>query len=106
MFNHILLEAFCTKDYDENQHKNRPDFCMGEDNIPQYSCLQNNCPFFNFTSHENALCYINENSEAEEIISLGGEMFFENMNCDLLWKEISIRKINEAYSEYMDKMKS
>lgn len=91
MLNHILLEVYCTKNCDENIAKEKPIFCSGEF-VARYNCLLNKCPFFAFTSHENALCYINENSEAEEIISLGEE---DDL---LLWKEISKKKIEEAYN--------
>lgn len=91
MFNHILLEVCCTKNYDENLSKDKPSFCCSDDFIPKYDCLLSKCPFASFTSHENALCYINENSEAEEIVAFGEED-------DLpLWKEISKNKIEEAY---------
>lgn len=62
-----------------------------------------------FTSHENALCYINEKSIAEKIIALGGEMIPEYINEYVsleLWKTISIHKINEAYDKYMKHIKN
>jgi len=95
MFNHILLEVYCTKNYDENIGKDTPEFCCSNELTPRYDCLFNKCLFVSFTSHENALCYVNEKSEAEKIIVLSEE---DNLQ---LWKEISIKKINEAYDCYM-----
>ena len=47
------------------------------------------------------------NTIAEEIVSLGGEMVpdsCEEAQAQLLWKEIAVKKINEAYEEYMKKI--
>ncbi len=98
MFNHILLEVYCTKCRDENIEKKSPEFCNSEEYIPQYSCLLNNCPFACFTSHENALCYINNKSEAKKIISIGEQ----TDNCEKLWEKISCQKIDEAYELFTD----
>lgn len=58
-----------------------------------------------FTSHENALCYVDSFSNAVEIISLGGEMLPENVDRDeareALWEKISREAIAEAYDKYM-----
>ena len=67
------------------------------------------------------MCYIGDSSEAETIISLGGEMLSESCDeekggemlsesCDeekarLLWRCISEKKIEEAYNEYMNEIK-
>lgn len=109
MFNHILLEVFCSKEYDENLCKEEPNFCQSNDHIPQYECLANNCPYATFTSHENALCFINDKSEAGKIISLGGEMIPKNQRDEDvkdLWQKIAIDKMNEAYQVYMEKLKN
>ena len=51
------------------------------------------------------MCYIGEKSAAEELISFGGEMQTsnnENCSSDIdLWKELAIKKIGEAYREYI-----
>lgn len=104
MFKHILLEVYCHK----NMEQEIPCFCESNGIIPGYYCVLNHCTHMSFTSHENALCYINEKSIAEEIISFGGEMVSESLNeceCVKLWKTISIRKINEAYDEYMKQLR-
>lgn len=95
MFNHILLEVFCSKEYDENLCKAELTFCRSEAHVPQYACLANDCPYVTFTSHENALCFVNDQSEAEELISLGGEMIPENQSdADVkdLWRKIATDK--------------
>lgn len=107
MFTQILLEVYCTKKHNINLSAKKPFFCESEECIPSYNCLLNKCPFVEFTSHENALCYIDNNSEATEIISLGGEMLKNNIDeatAKALWKEIAVKKINEAYEEYLTAM--
>ena len=104
MFKHILLEVYCHKDVGQEI----PSFCESHGIIPGYYCILNHCMHMSFTSHENALCYINEKSTAEEIITLGGEMTPESVNeCESieLWRTISVCKINEAYDEYMKQLK-
>lgn len=99
MVNHILLEVFCTKDDDKSL-----EFCDSKKCIPNYECLLKKCPFLSFTSHENSLCYTDENSEVVNIITLGGEMLTpasHNADVKTLWKEICSTKINEAYQDYM-----
>lgn len=105
MLNHVLLELFCLKETDENVNKNRPSYCNSADNNPSYACLKYDCPYLAFTSCENTLCYINELSEMEDGILFGGEMVKDG-NIDVLlkrWKEISLEKIQDAYSQYMER---
>ena len=108
MINHILIELFCRRNYNANSPIEIPSFCESDDCSPKYECLLNKCPYLDFTSHENALCYINEDSETEEIITLGGDMLLDESNdCEkerLLWKQICLQKIEEAYQMYMEKI--
>lgn len=107
MFNHILLEVYCTKDEESNIAEASVN-CCSENCLPGYRCLANNCPYICFTTHENAICYINETSEASDIIALGGDMIPQNINEELatqLWKQISRSKIQQAYEEYMSQIK-
>ena len=99
MYNHILLEVYCTKEHEENINKAAPEFCKSSERIPNYYCLLNTCPFASFTSHENALCYIDNKSQASKIISLGNESG-ENLS---LWEQICSEKIKEAHKEYNNK---
>lgn len=100
MYTHILLEVYC-----EWENKKELDMCdlpCGEksENLPTYQCLFNRCPYVAFTSCENTLCYIGKNSEAEELISFGGEMGDTDLEISE-WEKICADKINEAYDEYM-----
>ena len=110
MINHILIELFCTRNHHNNLSLKTQCSCNQKDFSPRYECLINKCPFLDFTSHENALCFINEDSEAEEIITLGGEMLSSESNCfnkeQLLWKQICFQKIEEAYHTYMELVKT
>lgn len=106
MYTHVLLDVYCF--HGEHSDSAIPDYCpckgFGAELTPGYECLFNNCPFVSFTSHENAMCYINKKSEAEEIVSLGEDWLDENFKCIPnnieLWKQIAVRKIKEAYEEY------
>ena len=98
MYNHIMLEVYCLKDLEENTKKENTDNCS--ECTPGYSCLENKCPYVTFTSYENALCYVNQNSTCEESIALGEETL-SNKKLVSLWKDIACKKINEAYDEFL-----
>lgn len=103
MTNHILIEAFCFCDKNEDGtcvYANRPG--------PTYSCMFEKCPHFAYTSCEDSLCFINSQSHSDEIISLGGEMIPDGVSeehAKALWRDISLRKLNEAYDEYMQALR-
>ena len=102
MLNHVLLEIFCLKDTDYNQDKDLPEFCP-EVRAPGYHCLQYRCPFLDFTSCENTLCYINHKAEMDVGILFGGDMESSENNAEelKLWKDISVDAVNRAYETYM-----
>ena len=102
MLNHVLLEIFCLKETYDNHSKPLPPFCPAAD-TPGYHCLYHRCPFLDFTSCENTLCYINENAEMEEGILFGGEMESAGHEPEELelWKHISVDAVNRAYETYM-----
>ena len=102
MINHILLEVFCMKNTDFNVDKPLPEYCVEQD-CPSYECLRRKCPFLDFTSCENALCYVNEKAEVEEGILFGGDMETEGDNTQNLerWKQISTDAVNRSYETYM-----
>lgn len=104
--NHIFLEVFCMKDADCNTNKPLPEFCTERGN-PSYECLRSNCPFFDFTSCENTLCYINEKAEMETGILFGGDMETDGDNTQNLelWKRISVDAVNASYQAYMRQRK-
>ena len=90
------------KDTDYNSEKPLPEFCVEQDS-PSYECLRRNCPFLDFTSCENTLCYINEKAEMEEGVLFGGDMETDGDNTRNLecWKRISVDAINTSYETYM-----
>ena len=96
MNSRILLEVFCLKDTDENANEKLPPFCCSTEHVPSYGCLFNKCPFAAFTSCENTLCYVGQNSVAEAAVSLGEEHTHAQIS---LWEDISLRKIDEAWDE-------
>ena len=107
MFNQILLEVYCSKGQEDTSVECPCAQTNGEC-LPTYQCLLNNCRFASFTSHENALCYINDASQADKIMSFGGEMLPEGADEKLaksLWRKIACDKIEEAYALYMQTIK-
>jgi hypothetical protein len=96
------LEVFCLKAAEENEGKPLPEYCNAP-KVPSYECLRRKCPYLDFTSCENTLCYINERSEIETGILFGGDMECEGDNTQNLniWKTISIDAVNASYEKYM-----
>ncbi len=92
--NHVLLEVFCRKDC-QAPGERCPDYCPSQGAWAGYPCLFHGCKYVDFTSCENTLCYIGPDSDEVYGISMGEE---ENLDS---WKEIAVRKIDEAYDEYM-----
>ena len=95
--NHVLLEVFCIKTDAEN-------IVDCKTNRPTYECIVKGCKYCTFTSHENALCYIDNSASASHIISLGGEMLPDNVDeqeAEALWEKISHEAIEKAYEKYM-----
>ena len=106
MLNHVLLEVFCFKNTDANADTPCPEFCRNKGKYASYHCLVNRCPYLDFTSCENTLCYIGHESDMERGILFGGDMEAGNPSVGIeQWREISIGKINEAYEQFME-MKS
>lgn len=98
---HILLEVYCSAHWEVN---NSQGCCVSPDRQPSYDCLLTKCPYATFTSCENSLCYIGEDSSAREIIAFGGEMESLNRQDALkIWEQLSKQKINEAYELFMNR---
>ncbi|MBQ3490468.1 MAG: hypothetical protein IJA86_07755 [Clostridia bacterium] len=91
--NFVFLETYCRKHFAENESKDSPDFCASNC-VPCYTCIQNNCPYLDFTSAENAFAYIGEDSSSKEEILLDKDADL------LLWEKICRKKIKEAWEEY------
>ena len=103
--NHVLLEIWCNKnlDWNSNDTKPFPEFCKNRGEYASYDCLFHKCPFVDFTSCENTLCYINENSEMEQGILFGGDMGGEDDTAGIeRWKNMSIDAIERTYQEFME----
>ena len=103
MINHVLLEVFCRKNWEKNAEAPYPEFCRNEGKYASYHCLFNRCPYLDFTSCADALCYIGPESDMMKGIVFGGEM--EEGDSDVgveQWREIAIAKIQEAYDRYME----
>ena len=90
MINHVLLELFCLKSRDDKTKECNLD-------CPAYECLVKKCPYCSFTSHENALCYVDNLANASHIISLGGEMLPNNIN------KQKVQKINNYLTQSINK---
>ena len=103
--NQILLEIFCLKHTDDHINAPFPSFCCSKEGNPTSNCLLNGCKYLDFTTCENTLCYIGENSDVEYGISFGGEMV-AGSKCESQlkekWQSTALRKIDEAYGDYMD----
>ncbi|TNJ53554.1 hypothetical protein FE784_40385 [Paenibacillus hemerocallicola] len=108
-FTHVILEVFCSFS-DENANDGAPSYCKRSVGNPGYHCLENNCKHVAFTYAPNEIAYSDDEGEVpdgESWLGLGGEMLPPNANeaqiKDLksLWKEICVKKIHEAYDEYM-----
>ena len=100
MINHVLLELFCLKSRDDQIKECDLD-------CPTYECLVNKCQFCAFTSHANALCYVNDHGCANHIISLGNEMLPQCLNpndAKKIWEKIAVESIEKAYDKYMKKI--
>ena len=107
MINHILIEAFCLKDIDEHAHEPFPPFCPTEGKYATFQCLSPKCKYVDFTSCENTLCYIGDTSDELYGVTYGGDMEEGNTNIGLEeWKNISISKIKEAYTLFIEKQTS
>lgn len=106
MYNHVLLEVFCTKAINGPDDP-IPSFCESNATNPGYYCLWNKCLYMTFTSCENTFCYVGEDSTAVNDVGFGGDMLPQKTDEDEkvlieYWKEICLRKINEAFTEYRD----
>ena len=97
MYNHIMLEIYCMKNAD-SKCNNEAVQC---DNVPKYECLENKCPYLAFTSYENCLCYVNQNSICEKSIALGENIIDTQKDSLSMWRNISFKKIDEAYDEFI-----
>ncbi|MBU7315019.1 hypothetical protein [Paenibacillus oleatilyticus] len=108
-FTHVILEVFCGFS-DEDTNQGVPSFCKRNVGNPGYHCLENACKFVAYTYAPHEIAFSGEDGEVpdgQSWLGFGGEMeprqADENHIDDLkrLWKQICIKKIHEAYDEYM-----
>ncbi|HOV28358.1 MAG TPA: hypothetical protein PK566_18635 [Pseudobacteroides sp.] len=104
---HLLLEVYCDCEDDIDE----PSFCHRGSNFPGIHCFENNCKFLSYTYCPNEISYSSELGLIESMkdcIGYGGDMlpkpYDEETQKNLVekWKQICIRKISEAYNEYMN----
>lgn len=110
-FTHLLMEVYCDCN---KKNSDKPKFCLNGINRPGPHCFENNCKFLSYTECENEIAYVGQKSIVESwehCVGFGGEMEPDsnsNSNDDQergvlinKWKEICIKKISEAFDEYM-----
>lgn len=103
MLNHVLLEVFCLKNTDRYADDPLPVDCKTKGAYASYHCLCSSCKYLDFTSCEDALCYIGPDSDMEHGILYGGDMEEGNPGVGIQqWREIAIAKIDEAYHQFME----
>lgn len=107
MINHILLEVFCRKEFEEFSTEPYPVFCHTKGQCPTIDCLFRKCKYIDFTSCEDTLCYIGGESHEVYGISYGGDMEEGSSNIGVdEWQEIAISKVKEAYLQFMERKAS
>lgn len=95
-YNHILLEAYCTKD-DKSE-------CALRKNKICVDCFASKCKYLSYTEAPNEIMISDENGISIYGIGFGGNMETtddERKNNIQIWKNICKSKIDEAYAEYM-----
>lgn len=109
-YRHVLLEVYCGYENRKDKSAKLPEYCRYGVNNPGYHCFANECPFKSFTQCPNELAYVGDYGEVKDgnsYVGFGGEMESydndENKRIKLLklWEDISRKKIDEAYDEYM-----
>lgn len=107
MLNHVLLEVVCMKNSDCYADDPIPDYCRTKCEYACYHCLLNSCKYLDFTSCENTLCYIGEDSDMEHGILFGGDMEEGEPTIGVdEWRRIAFAKIDEAYHQFMEEKKT
>lgn len=98
---HLIIEGFCDEDKNSNIYPCNGTFKLG------VHCFE--CSKFSYTFCPNEVAISDEEGTVEDCIGFGGDM--EPIKTGKrgkyidMWKEICKKKINEAYDEFMDKIK-
>lgn len=109
MYTQVILEVYCSFDKEDSTHA-IPAFCKYDVKKPGFHCLENNCKHVGFTYAPNEIAYSDHEGEvptSDHWLGFGGDMEPEQADekklqeLKRLWEEICVKKINEAYEEYM-----
>lgn len=95
-YNHILLEAYCTKD-DELECTLKIDKICKD-------CFASNCKYLSYTEAPNEIIISDKNGISIYDIGFGGDMetIDDEREANIkIWENICKSKIDEAYAEYM-----
>lgn len=100
-YNHILIEAYCTKDVDSEDAVE----CELGFNKININCFVPICPHLGITPCQNEISITDSDGIAAHWIGFGGDMSSDDetqRKKDLArWEKLCISKINEAYEIYM-----
>ena len=109
---HILLELYCTYEWENTGTHTIPNFCCYGIGNPGYHCIECQCKYVSYTYAPNEISYAGELGEVQDgdaLVGFGGDMVpiddsDENIRVRKeLWRKICKNKILEAYKEYMNK---
>lgn len=98
---HLIIEGFCDEDENLNTYPCKGTLKMG------VCCFE--CSKFSYTFCPNEIAISDEGGTVEDCIGFGGDM--EPIETEKrekyvnIWKKICKEKINEAYDEFMEKIK-
>jgi len=95
-YNHILIEAYCTKDEEVDCPLKKEKICI--------DCFSNECSYLSYTEAPNEITITDQNGVSVYGIGFGGDMETNEVQRKLnlhLWEKICKSKIREAYAEYM-----
>ena len=96
-YNHILLEAYCTKD-DKTK-------CSSGRNRISAGCFAEQCEYLSYTEAPSEIMISDKDGVSICDIGFGGDMETSETERDKniqLWENICKTKIEEAYNEYME----
>ncbi len=98
---HLIIEGICDEVENTNIYPCNRTLKMG------VHCFE--CSKFSYTFCPNEIAISDEEGEVEECIGFGGDMepneTKKREKYVNLWKKICKKKIDEAYDEFMDKIK-
>ncbi|WP_019679399.1 hypothetical protein [Ruminococcus flavefaciens] len=95
-YNHILLEAYCTKNDKDKCKLKKKKICI--------ECFAEQCEYLSYTEAPSEIMISDKNGISIFDIGFGGDMETteaERDNNIHIWENICKTKIEEAYSEYM-----